>query len=200
VAATPWPDTADEEAEALGAFVQVHQQVPGLLGNPRAGRMPGGAQHGVPLENSVSSGGLVSRCGITNDVGTISRFCCRRSTAYSGFCSICWRCWSGLTCPGTSSCSCCAMRTRYCAVRPEAGRGGITPTGAGLTALSRLVSRCRWVEIFPVNPGTILRGHRSLVARKWTFTERRRPGTTVHRCIAQDADPSDGAGEPDLGP
>jgi transposase len=45
-----------------------------------------------------------------------------------------------------------------------------------LTALSRLVSRCRWAEIFPVTPATILRWHRSLVARKWTFTERRRPG------------------------
>jgi putative transposase len=45
-----------------------------------------------------------------------------------------------------------------------------------LIALSRLVSRCRWAEIFPVTPATILRWHRSLVARKWTFTERRRPG------------------------
>jgi putative transposase len=32
------------------------------------------------------------------------------------------------------------------------------------------------VEIFPVSPATILRWHRSLVARKWTFTDRRRPG------------------------
>jgi putative transposase len=45
-----------------------------------------------------------------------------------------------------------------------------------LTALSRLVNRCRWVEIFPVTPATILRWHRRLVARKWTFTDRRRPG------------------------
>ena len=45
-----------------------------------------------------------------------------------------------------------------------------------LTALSRLVSRRRWAGIFPVTPATILRWHRSLVARKWTFTERRRPG------------------------
>jgi putative transposase len=45
-----------------------------------------------------------------------------------------------------------------------------------LTALSRLVNRCRWAKIFPITPATILRWHRSLVARKWTFTERRRPG------------------------
>jgi transposase len=45
-----------------------------------------------------------------------------------------------------------------------------------LTALSRLVNRHRWTEIFPVTPTTILRWHRDLVARKWTFTDRRRPG------------------------
>jgi putative transposase len=44
-----------------------------------------------------------------------------------------------------------------------------------LTALSRLVNRHRWAEIFPVMPATILRWHRHLIARKWTFTDRRRP-------------------------
>jgi putative transposase len=42
--------------------------------------------------------------------------------------------------------------------------------------LSRLVSRRRWPEIFPVSPATILRWHRDLVARKWDYTSRRRPG------------------------
>jgi len=45
-----------------------------------------------------------------------------------------------------------------------------------LTALSRLVSRHRWPEVFPVTPATILRWHRNLVARKWDYTSRRRPG------------------------
>ena len=45
-----------------------------------------------------------------------------------------------------------------------------------LTALSRLVGRCRWAEVFPVTPATILRWHRDLVARKWDYTSRRRPG------------------------
>ncbi|MFC5827975.1 integrase core domain-containing protein [Nonomuraea insulae] len=45
-----------------------------------------------------------------------------------------------------------------------------------LAALSRLVHRRRWAEVFPVTPATILRWHRHLVARKWTFTDRRRPG------------------------
>ena len=45
-----------------------------------------------------------------------------------------------------------------------------------LTALSQLVNRRRWLQIFPVTPATILRWHRDLVARKWTYTDRRRPG------------------------
>ncbi|WP_207400468.1 integrase core domain-containing protein, partial [Actinomadura fibrosa] len=45
-----------------------------------------------------------------------------------------------------------------------------------LAALSRLVHRRRWAEIFPVTPATILRWHRHLVAREWTYTDRRRPG------------------------
>jgi transposase len=46
-----------------------------------------------------------------------------------------------------------------------------------LTALSRLVvNRRRRSEIFPVTPATILRWHRDFVARKWTYTDRRRPG------------------------
>jgi putative transposase len=45
-----------------------------------------------------------------------------------------------------------------------------------LTALSRLLNRRQWPEIFPVTPATIQRWHRRLVARKWTFTDQRRPG------------------------
>ena len=45
-----------------------------------------------------------------------------------------------------------------------------------LAALSRLVSRRRWSEVFPVTPATILRWHRDLVARKWDYTSHRRPG------------------------
>ncbi|MGN9789469.1 helix-turn-helix domain-containing protein, partial [Nonomuraea sp. ZG12] len=50
-----------------------------------------------------------------------------------------------------------------------------------LAALSRLVHRRRWAEVFPITPATILRWHRDLVARKWTFTDRRRPGRPCTR-------------------
>ncbi|MGW3691516.1 integrase core domain-containing protein [Streptomyces sp. NPDC005125] len=45
-----------------------------------------------------------------------------------------------------------------------------------LAALSRLVPRDRWRQVFAVTPTTLLRWHRQLVARKWTFAQNRRPG------------------------
>ncbi|MEQ4718057.1 IS3 family transposase [Nonomuraea sp. B19D2] len=50
-----------------------------------------------------------------------------------------------------------------------------------LAALSRLIRRHRWAQVFPVTPATILRWHRHLVARKWTFTDRQRPGRPCTR-------------------
>jgi putative transposase len=45
-----------------------------------------------------------------------------------------------------------------------------------LAALSRLVPRRRRGEVFAVTPATLLAWHRRLVARKWHYTSRRRPG------------------------
>ena len=47
---------------------------------------------------------------------------------------------------------------------------------AWLAALYRLVPRCRWIEVFPVTPATILAWHRKLVSRRWNYSARRRPG------------------------
>jgi putative transposase len=44
------------------------------------------------------------------------------------------------------------------------------------TALSGLVDRRRWREVFPVAPGTLLAWHRKLMARKWDYSARRRTG------------------------
>jgi putative transposase len=45
-----------------------------------------------------------------------------------------------------------------------------------LAALSRLIPRRRWGEVFAVTPATLLTWHRRLVTRKWDYTSRRRPG------------------------
>ena len=45
-----------------------------------------------------------------------------------------------------------------------------------LSALSRLIPRRRWGEVFAVTPATLLAWHRRLVTRTWDYTSRRRPG------------------------
>jgi putative transposase len=45
-----------------------------------------------------------------------------------------------------------------------------------LAALSRLIPRHRWEEALGVTPATLLAWHRRLVARKWDYASRRRPG------------------------
>jgi putative transposase len=47
---------------------------------------------------------------------------------------------------------------------------------AWLAAVSGLLPRCRWAEVFAVTPATILVWHRRLVSRRWDYTARRRPG------------------------
>ena len=48
--------------------------------------------------------------------------------------------------------------------------------GLWLAALSRLVPRAQWGEMFTVTPATLLAWHRRLVTRKWDYASRRRPG------------------------
>jgi putative transposase len=45
-----------------------------------------------------------------------------------------------------------------------------------LAALSRLIPRRRWGEVFMLTPATLLAWHRRLVSRRWDYTSRRRPG------------------------
>ncbi|MEU0568588.1 integrase core domain-containing protein [Nonomuraea sp. NPDC005983] len=45
-----------------------------------------------------------------------------------------------------------------------------------LAALSHLIPRHRWGKVFPIAPATLLAWHRKLVANKWDYGNRRRPG------------------------
>src|SRR6266480_1550287 len=45
-----------------------------------------------------------------------------------------------------------------------------------LAALSQLIPRRLWGEVFAVTPATLLAWHRRLIAHKWDYTSRRRPG------------------------
>ena len=69
------------------------------------------------------------------------------------------------------------LRHENAVLRRQVGRVRYEPSARlWLAALSRLVSRRRWGEVFAVTPATLLAWHRRLVARKWDYASHRRPG------------------------
>jgi transposase InsO family protein len=69
------------------------------------------------------------------------------------------------------------LRHENAVLRRQIGRVRYQPGDRlWLAALSRLIPRRRWGEVFAVAPATLLAWHRRLVTRKWGYTSRRRPG------------------------
>ena len=69
------------------------------------------------------------------------------------------------------------LRHENTVLRRQAGRVRYQPGDRlWLAALSRLIPRRRWGEVFAVTPATLLAWHQRLVTRKWDYTSRRRPG------------------------
>jgi putative transposase len=62
------------------------------------------------------------------------------------------------------------LRHENAVLRRQIGRVRYQPADRlWLAALSRLIPRQRWAEVFAVTPGTLLAWHRRLVTRKWTY-------------------------------
>ena len=62
------------------------------------------------------------------------------------------------------------LRHENAVLRRQVGRVRYEPADRlWLAALSRLVPRRRWAEVFPATPVTVLAWHRRLVARKWDY-------------------------------
>ena len=92
------------------------------------------------------------------------------------------------------------VRHENVVLRRQTGRVRYEPADRlWLAALSRLIPRRRWAEVFAVTPATLLAWHRRLVTRKWDYTNRRPSRTTVHGgCDPQARDPH-GHRQPGLG-
>ena len=69
------------------------------------------------------------------------------------------------------------LRHENAVLRRHAGRVRDEPADrVWLAALARLVPHGRWAGVFPVTPATLLAWHRSLAAKKYDTSKRRKPG------------------------
>ncbi|MDB4872978.1 MAG: integrase catalytic region [Gemmatimonadales bacterium] len=82
-----------------------------------------------------------------------------------------------------------ALRHENAVLRRQIARVRYEPADQiWFAALSRLVPRERWRQVFAVTPTTLLSWHRQLLAHNWTYSQRRRPAdppprTTVKQLI-----------------
>lgn len=78
-----------------------------------------------------------------------------------------------------------ALRHENAVLRRQVARVRYEPADrAWFAALSALVPRVRWAEVFPVTPSTLLAWHRGLVARTYTPV-RRPPGRPSTRAVVK---------------
>jgi putative transposase len=90
------------------------------------------------------------------------------------------------------------LRHQLMALRRQVARPRYTPQDRLVLAmLGRLLPRERW-PVFLVTPSTLLRWHRELVARRWTYPATGRRGRGLADELVE-LGRADGAGEPPLG-
>ncbi|HZD68871.1 MAG TPA: hypothetical protein VFA45_08120 [Actinomycetes bacterium] len=78
---------------------------------------------------------------------------------------------------GTKDLEILVLRHQLRVLRRKTGRPRFTARDRVLlAAASRVLPRQRWASSFLVTPRTLLRWHRTLVRRKWTYGKQRTPG------------------------
>jgi putative transposase len=91
------------------------------------------------------------------------------------------------------------LRHQLRVLRRKTGRPKFTAADRVLlAAASRVLPRQRWAS-FLVTPQTLLRWHRTLVRRKWTYGRERTPGRPPNRPAGRGTDPADGQRERPVG-
>jgi putative transposase len=77
------------------------------------------------------------------------------------------------------------LRHQVAVLRRQVSRLDLQPADrAWLAALSRLLPRSRWPTFF-VQPSTLLRWHRDLLARRWTYLHRRSGRPVTARLVRE---------------
>ena len=144
---------ADEELDYSGALGEVQAQVAGLLGDPEGGK----AQDPLSEQRLRASAKIASMgCSVTFLLVRRLLGILRLGPA-----------------PDQKDVEIAVLRHQLAVLRRQVARPRYSQTDrAVLATLARLLSRERW-GIFLVTPATLLRWHRDLVARSWTYPRRR---------------------------
>ena len=90
------------------------------------------------------------------------------------------------------------LRHENAVLRRQISRVRYRPGGRlWLAALSRLIRRHRWGDVFAVTPATLLAWHRRLVTPTWDYTSQRRPGRpSTPAAVRPHGDGQSGVGAP----
>jgi putative transposase len=131
---------------------------------------PVGLDYSIASERSITASGLVGRLSwdyrwVIFSVGYLLARCLLSCLAVLARCEV------------SKDAELLVLRHEKVVLRRQVTRVRYQPADRlWLAALSKLIPRRRWGEVFAVTPATLLAWHRRLISRKWDYTSRRNPG------------------------
>jgi hypothetical protein len=136
--------------------------------------LPDNDPHPVPLEYSIVCVICAFACGREAAMVGWARCCCHRLLLVRRMLSLMVLLFRKDL---TKEAELLVLRHENTVLRRHAGRIRYGPADRVLlTALTQLIPRRRWAQVFPVTPATLLDWHRKLTARKYDTSRRRKPG------------------------